>query len=176
LLILDEPTNHLDVDSREALEDALKAFTGTVLLVTHDRALLDAVGTRTIAIEDQTLHSYLGGWPGYLRARAEKKDEDEADSSDGSGRVAGSKGSANSKGSTDGKRSTSGMSKNRARMIKQLEADIEAAETKLAELEDELADPAIWNDSKRAAESTARHTVAKEHVKSLYERWESALE
>ena len=52
VLILDEPTNHLDLDSREALEDALRAFPGAILLVSHDRALLDAVGTRTVAVED----------------------------------------------------------------------------------------------------------------------------
>ena len=51
-LVLDEPTNHLDVESREALEAALEAFPGTVLLVTHDRALLDAVSGRVLAIED----------------------------------------------------------------------------------------------------------------------------
>jgi ATP-binding cassette subfamily F protein 3 len=71
VLILDEPTNHLDLDSREALEDALRAFEGALLLVSHDRALLDAVGTRTIAIEDGRLHSYAGGWPEYVRRREE---------------------------------------------------------------------------------------------------------
>ncbi len=50
VLILDEPTNHLDIESREALEDALRAFKGAILLVSHDRALLDAVGTRTVAV------------------------------------------------------------------------------------------------------------------------------
>src|SRR3989440_3928652 len=55
VLILDEPTNHLDLESREALEDALRAFPGSLLLVSHDRALLDAVGSRTVAIEDYTL-------------------------------------------------------------------------------------------------------------------------
>src|SRR5208283_733150 len=52
VLILDEPTNHLDIESREALEDALRSFPGAILLVSHDRALLDAVGSRTIAVED----------------------------------------------------------------------------------------------------------------------------
>ena len=52
LLILDEPTNHLDVESREALEDALGRFPGSLLLISHDRALLEAVGTRTFAFED----------------------------------------------------------------------------------------------------------------------------
>ena len=52
VLMLDEPTNHLDLDAREALEDALTSFGGALLLVSHDRALLDAVGTRTVALED----------------------------------------------------------------------------------------------------------------------------
>src|SRR6202035_4100073 len=73
VLILDEPTNHLDIESREALEDALRAFKGAVLLVSHDRALLDAVGTRTIAVEDGSLHSYSGGWPEYVRVREERR-------------------------------------------------------------------------------------------------------
>jgi ATP-binding cassette subfamily F protein 3 len=77
VLILDEPTNHLDIESREALEDALRAFQGAVLLVSHDRALLDAVGTRTIAVEGpthpRTLRSYEGGWPEYVRVREERR-------------------------------------------------------------------------------------------------------
>jgi len=78
VLILDEPTNHLDIESREALEDALRAFTGAVLLVSHDRALLDAVGTRTVAVEEGSLHSYLGGWPEYVRIRDEMKSNPDA--------------------------------------------------------------------------------------------------
>ena len=72
VLILDEPTNHLDLESREALEDALQGFEGALLLVSHDRALLDAVGTRTVAIEDGSLRSFLGGWPEYVRVREER--------------------------------------------------------------------------------------------------------
>ena len=65
-LVLDEPTNHLDVESREALEAALEAFPGTVLLVSHDRALLDAFADRTLAIEHGRLASYPG-WLGRVR-------------------------------------------------------------------------------------------------------------
>ena len=71
VLILDEPTNHLDIESREALEDALRGFEGAVLLVSHDRALLDAVGTRTVAVEGAyaaQLHRWLAG----VRARARR--------------------------------------------------------------------------------------------------------
>ena len=68
-LVLDEPTNHLDVESREALEAALEAFPGTVLLVSHDRALLDSVAVRTLAIEAGRVVSYPGGWAEVVRRR-----------------------------------------------------------------------------------------------------------
>jgi ATP-binding cassette subfamily F protein 3 len=73
VLILDEPTNHLDIESREALEDALQSFEGSLLLVSHDRALLEAVGTRTVAVDDLKLRSYEGGWQEYLRVREERR-------------------------------------------------------------------------------------------------------
>jgi ATP-binding cassette subfamily F protein 3 len=85
VLILDEPTNHLDIESREALEDALRAFKGALILVSHDRALLDAVGTRTVAVEDRTLRSYVGGWPEYVRVRDELRALGPGSSGAGSG-------------------------------------------------------------------------------------------
>src|SRR5262249_36584246 len=75
-LVLDEPTNHLDLERGEAREAALEAFPGTVLLVSHDRALLDAVAERTIAIEDRALNSYDGGWADYVRVRDERRAAD----------------------------------------------------------------------------------------------------
>ena len=69
LLVLDEPTNHLDLESREALEAALEAFPGTVLLVSHDRAVLDAVPDRIVSIDGLTLRSTDGGWADLVRER-----------------------------------------------------------------------------------------------------------
>ena len=69
LLVLDEPTNHLDLESREALEAALEAFPGTVLLVSHDRAVLDAVPDRIVSVRDFGLTSTDGGWADLVRER-----------------------------------------------------------------------------------------------------------
>ena len=71
LLVLDEPTNHLDVEAREALEDALDAYDGTVLLVSHDRALIDAVATHTASIENRRIVLRHGDYNDYLEAVAD---------------------------------------------------------------------------------------------------------
>jgi ATP-binding cassette, subfamily F, member 3 len=71
-LIFDEPTNHLDVESIEALEDAIEAFDGTVLLVSHDRALLRALTTRTWVLHGTRITDYDGGFEQWEIASAER--------------------------------------------------------------------------------------------------------
>ena len=60
ILALDEPTNNLDVESREAIERCLESWAGTVVIVSHDRYLLDRICTTTLSIEDETVHTYFG--------------------------------------------------------------------------------------------------------------------
>jgi ATP-binding cassette subfamily F protein 3 len=162
VLILDEPTNHLDLESREALESALQAFGGALLLISHDRALLDAVGSRTIAVEDGTLHSYVGGWPEYVRVREERAEAERTARR------------AKPPKPRPEPAKPAAPSKNQQRQAARLEKEIEAAEAALAALEAELADPAAWNDPRSAAKSTARHDEAKRALQALYERWEAA--
>ncbi|HEX6460160.1 MAG TPA: ABC-F family ATP-binding cassette domain-containing protein [Thermoleophilaceae bacterium] len=159
LLILDEPTNHLDLESREALEDALRAFPGSLILVSHDRALLDAVGTRTIAIEDQTLKSHLGGWADYVRTREEKKEKAAPPQSNGKRRRS--------------QKAKPAISKDRKRKISVVETDIQSAEAALAKLEDELSDPSAWATPERSAQSAKRHDDAKKMVEKLYAELET---
>jgi ATP-binding cassette, subfamily F, member 3 len=171
VLILDEPTNHLDLESREALESALREFTGSLLLVSHDRALLDAIGTRTIALEDQELHSYVGGWPEYLRVREERA---KAPAAPRAAKAKGPAAKANgSKASGAKKRNPPKPKPKPGRGAAGLEAEIEAAEAALRAIEDELADPAAWASPGATARSTARHEAAKLRVSELYERWEA---
>jgi ATP-binding cassette, subfamily F, member 3 len=191
VLILDEPTNHLDLDAREALEDALQAFDGAVLLVSHDRALLDAVGSRTMAFEDGRLRSYEGGWAEYARVREERR---EAAASAGavakqerraarqerrrdgtpSGTGAARPEKKGPSGNGAARRERTGPSKNEQRRIAELERAVERAETDLRRLEDELADPAMWSSPSRTERNTARHEKAKRAVERAYARWEEA--
>jgi ATP-binding cassette subfamily F protein 3 len=183
LLILDEPTNHLDVESREALEDALQSFGGTVLLVSHDRALLDAVGTRTVAIEDGTLRSYAGGWAEYVRVREERKAAARSPAKPAKPAKPARDSSKNGKSVKDGARTApvsadapaaQPLSKNRKKLISSLERRIEAAEAALSALEDELADPSAWASPTASERSTKRHAAAKREVEQLYAELETA--
>jgi ATP-binding cassette subfamily F protein 3 len=201
VLILDEPTNHLDIESREALEDALRSFTGAILLVSHDRALLDAVGTRTVAVEDRALHSYVGGWPEYVRVRDERRAPANARRAGAVG-VPGDgapddpalivNGSASHSGVANGRASAAelptvankpkrkperkGPSKNRLSEQQKAERTIEAAEAALSALEAELADPAAWATRYEAAKSEARHTAATRAVEDAYARLEALVD
>jgi ATP-binding cassette subfamily F protein 3 len=181
VLILDEPTNHLDLESREALEEALRAFTGSLLLVSHDRALLDAVGTRTIAFEDRALRSYVGGWPEYVRVREERRR-----SGDRAGIAATAKPPASERPAGERPASKKPPANERRRSARHrsdkpseprgqrgIEQQIEAAEAALRALEDELADPASWSNPGASARSSERHAEAKRRVDDLYRRWES---
>jgi ATP-binding cassette subfamily F protein 3 len=171
VLILDEPTNHLDVDSREALEDALQAFPGAILLVTHDRALLDAVGSRTVAVQEGTLHSYSGGWPEYVRVREALREGAQLPQAPRPQRV---EPDVPAKPARPAKKS--GISKNRLRDQERATEDVEAAEAALAAIEAELAAPEAWATRYEAAKSEARHTAAKLAVEKAYERLESLMQ
>ncbi|HEY1713918.1 MAG TPA: ABC-F family ATP-binding cassette domain-containing protein [Solirubrobacteraceae bacterium] len=176
VLILDEPTNHLDLESREALESALGEFAGSLLLVSHDRALLDAIGTRTIALEDQELHSYVGGWPEYLRVREERAKNPPPKANAKAKAAAATTAPGKSNGAKAGTSSPKKHNPPKAkpgRGAARLEAEIETAEAALRAVEDELADPAAWATPEASARSSARHEEAKRKVAELYERWEA---
>ena len=155
-LVLDEPTNHLDLASREALEAALEAFPGTVLLVSHDRALLDAVAERTIAIEDGGVCVYDGGWADLVRARTERREEAAAERP--------------AKISKAGKPRPAAQAKREPDPLAAIEREIEGKERRVAELEERLA--ADWSD----VDTIAAHRAARDELQALLGRWEAMLD
>jgi ATP-binding cassette subfamily F protein 3 len=175
VLILDEPTNHLDIESREALEDALRSFEGALILVSHDRALLDAVGTRTVAVEEGALHSYAGGWPEYVRVREERR----AQGTDGARQQTARPSRARLAEDSEPKATKpkpKSPSKNRLNQTEQAERGVEEAERALNDLEAELTDPAAWATRYESAKSEARHTAAKIAVERAYTELEALYE
>jgi ATP-binding cassette subfamily F protein 3 len=157
-LVLDEPTNHLDLESREALEDALRAFPGTVLLVSHDRALLDAMAHRTLAIEDGRLESYDGGWADYVRRRDERAAAAVAESA------------AEPPASPKPKPASAPRKPRRPRELERLESEIHEQEKAVAELERRLADD--WAN----VDAVAAYRRAREELEALFARWETLVE
>jgi ATP-binding cassette, subfamily F, member 3 len=154
LLVLDEPTNHLDLESREALEAALEAFPGTVLLVSHDRALIDAVAERTLAIEDRSLRSYDGGWAELVRRREEREraaDPPEAPKV--------------KKKPAPARPKPAGPTP-----LQLVEDEIGRQEEAVAELERRLAED--WGN----IELLAAHRAARDELQQLLARWESLFE
>jgi ATP-binding cassette, subfamily F, member 3 len=152
-LVLDEPTNHLDLESREALEAALDVFPGTVLLVSHDRALLDAVAERTLALEDGTLRSYDGGWADYVRRRDERET------------AAAPKEPKRVRPKRVVAAKTSPPSE-----LDLVEGEIAAKEGLVAELEGRLAED--WSDM----DTLTAHRQAREELQALLARWEELFE
>jgi ATP-binding cassette subfamily F protein 3 len=150
-LVLDEPTNHLDLESREALEAALVAFPGSVLLVTHDRALLDAVAHRLLAIEEGTIRSYDGGWADYLRRRDEAAARPPKPPKEKRAKVA-------------------APPPAQPNELEQVEAEVARQEEVVAELERQLAED--WGN----VEAQAAYRRAHDRLRELLGRWEDLFD
>src|SRR5205823_2535719 len=150
-LVLDEPTNHLDLESREALEAAVEAFPGTVLLVSHDRALLDAAAERLLAIEDRHIVSYSGGWADYARAQAAAEEPPPAEPK-------------------PVREKPKRPPKPKPGPLELLEREVARAEERVAELEKQLAED--WSDTALVA----AHGAAREDLAALLARWEALFE
>ncbi|MEZ4377341.1 MAG: ABC-F family ATP-binding cassette domain-containing protein [Gemmatimonadales bacterium] len=171
LLVFDEPTNHLDVESIEALEDALADYDGTVLLVSHDRALLDTLTTRIWSIEDGQLRDYPGGFADWEEDAAARGRERAAVAREEKQQAARSRPATPRE---DGKA--------RAAELRRLEREVEAVEARVATLEADLAsveaalaDPALYgadDGPARAAELAARRDRLRGELDGALGEWE----
>jgi ATP-binding cassette subfamily F protein 3 len=150
-LVLDEPTNHLDLESRESLERALEAYPGTVLIVSHDRAVLDAVATRLLAVEGKKIASYPGGWADYVSAQEEPV-------------------VAVPPPPKAPKPKPARQRKPQPTALELVEKEVARAETRVNELEAKLATD--WGDMALLS----AHREAREDLQALLKRWEALME
>ncbi|WP_238655033.1 ribosomal protection-like ABC-F family protein [Paenibacillus piscarius] len=181
LLILDEPTNHLDIDSREALEEALEEFPGTVLAVSHDRYFINRCFGKLWSIDHGRFSAFSGNYEYYKEKQAERAAQVQqqaaapasAASAAGStrSRPAASKAPALQNGGI-----TAAAPSRKPRPAAAWEQDIAAAESQLAEIDAQMMDPQAASDAQRLAELHAAREDAQQRLDELYSGWLSETE
>ena len=159
LLLLDEPTNHLDIPAREALEDALEAYTGTLVFASHDRRLISRIATRLWVIEEGSLVSFEGTLEEYDAARMPSKPAERP---------------------LEPVKLRPGMSKNRERELRErieaLEGAIEAQDRQLEELGGQINAASKRGDLSSVHELGERYKATRAETERLLEEWTAAVD
>ena len=169
LLVMDEPTNHLDIWSCDALEESIKGFEGTVLVVTHDRYFLNQVADRIVVVSNGKARVIEGDYESYQRIAAAEAEATSASSAKAQASQPESSADAGAKGDRRKR-------KYPYRKPEDIEKEIGGAEAEVAVLEDLLGQPATWRDPVKARNSQLRHDDLKANLVRLYEHWEEALD
>ena len=177
-LILDEPTNHLDIMSKEILEDALCAYTGTVLYVSHDRYFINRTAHRILDLNRRTLTNYLGNYDYYLEKKEEQLtriDTALSDSQPGKSSVAGSgtnDAPSGAKQDWKAKKEQQAAQRKRENDLKKCEAQIEALEKRNEEIDSLMVSPDVCTNVTKLQELNREKEENEKELASLYEKWE----
>lgn len=175
-LILDEPTNHLDITSKEILEDALNAFEGTVLYVSHDRYFINRTASRILELTPSGITEYLGDYDYYLEKKYGAFDFVNKDALNkltvtGNSTVSTEKASS---GALDYKAQKEQQSNERKRkaQLQKCEERIDELEKINKELEEKMSDPSIATSSVKLQEISKTIEDNLKELEDLYNKWE----
>lgn len=164
-LVLDEPTNHMDMESRLVVEDMLSQFEGTLLIVSHDRSLIDSLASRVLVFEDQALVSYTGNYTDYRARRAQQQEEVNRVENAG-------------EPTTDQQRHRhriKDLQRNLNRLNRakeQAEEMLKGLEKRIDEVERDLADPELFADVEAATRLGKEYQELMENYEQAFEHWE----
>lgn len=170
VLVLDEPTNHLDLSTKEVLEDALAKFGGTIILVSHDRYLLNKVASRIIEIKHDEVNSYEGNFDAYseaVNAARQLKMQSEAEIKRAEEEKAYKENKAKQYRSKE-QRAADAQKRNR---IRELEKEIEDTEVLIFELENAISDPEIASDYSKMSEKCKELEEVKTALDQKMDEW-----
>jgi ATP-binding cassette subfamily F protein 3 len=176
LLIFDEPTNHLDVESIEALEDAIEGYGGTVILVSHDRALLRTLTTRVWVLHERRITDFPGGFEEWETASSERAH---------AARVAAAEDEAlrrvherkQTRRSNDGRKQQKSGRRTAERRLAEVEAAVTDGEVRVAAIKARLEDPALYATAEGSQEAVSlgrELEVARAELERAFAEWEAA--
>ena len=176
LLLFDEPTNHLDVESIEALEDAIEAYDGSVILVSHDRALLRALTTRVWVLHEGRITDFPGNFEEWEAASAERAHAAavEAAEEEALRRVHERK---QTRRSEDGQKRQQSARRSAERRLTEAEGAVTECEQRVAAIRAQLEDPALYATPEGAAQAHALGTeleAARMELERAFAEWEAA--
>lgn len=162
VLMLDEPTNHLDIPSREALEDALAEYTGTIITISHDRYFLDKIATEILHFENGAATYHYGSYSDYYNVHHRKQ-------------TASAEPPAKRAAPARQDKRQAASAKPKRREPDEIEKEINLLESELAELSEKLASPEPGWGPEQYAEIGSRQEAISEQLEKLYGEWEAAL-
>ncbi|QDU27334.1 ABC transporter ATP-binding protein uup [Anatilimnocola aggregata] len=169
VIVLDEPTNDLDAETLELLEERLVEFSGTVLLVSHDREFLNNVVGSTLVFEDGNVKEYVGGYDDWQRQRASRLEREAEKARAATSTSAGAKTSSSTPAAPKRK-----LSYKEQKELDGLPAKIEQLESKIAELHATLAQPEFYKQpADRIAAEQANLKSLEDQLTAAFARWET---
>ncbi len=173
-LIMDEPTTHLDITAREALEDALFHYNGTLLLISHDRYFLDKLVGRTIELKNSELIEYWGNYSYYIWKRYRRPDTPGyQEEEEGRTRpVSGKKTKEQKRMEAEARQAVSNKRRRLQKSVDSFEKDIKIAESEKLKIETVLAWPVTYRNGSDVKALHVAHADLKKRIDALYDRWE----
>ena len=169
-LLLDEPTNHLDILSREALEDAILSYDGTLVVISHDRYFLNKVISKIVELEETSLNTYLGNYSYY----SEKKENPNRFETFTIANL--DKTKTQVKDERKKKKELEKLAKASKNKIKIIETDINSTEEELTTLQEDLCKESVYSNPTESERVNREITLLEEKLASLYEDWENIQE
>ena len=163
-LLLDEPTNHLDTTSREALEESLKSYEGTMLIISHDRYFINKLADRILELKPEGMTEYLGNYDYYMEKRLEKSGQDSGKTHTETKKSAGAI-------DYKMKKEMQAQERKRRSMLKKTEQEIEETELEMEKVNEQLADPQVTSDYQKLIELSGKLEELKTKQEQLYEQW-----